>query len=79
MNHKIALPYKYELCEICRQVHVPVTAPLVNGKRLCSGCAPIEYGSLNQKSAYSREYTKAQNAHLRYINARNLQHAQGAV
>ncbi|WP_156151017.1 hypothetical protein [Methanosarcina sp. Kolksee] len=39
MSAKIRLPYKYELCECCRQTHVPVTYPRVNGKRLCSSCA----------------------------------------
>lgn len=37
---KIILPYKYELCENCRKVHVPVTDAKYKDRRLCSNCWP---------------------------------------
>jgi len=60
----------YELCEDCRKVFVPVTQPLVHGKRLCSGCAPIEYGTLTKEQAYRKELTKEQNQAHRIALAR---------
>ncbi|WP_155398297.1 hypothetical protein [Methanosarcina barkeri] len=39
---KIHCSNKYELCENCRVTFVPVTKPLINGKRLCSSCAGTE-------------------------------------
>lgn len=39
---KLKVSFKYEKCEGCGFVLVPVTTEKVNGKRLCTACAGSE-------------------------------------
>ncbi|WP_440947870.1 hypothetical protein ACSAZL_06375 [Methanosarcina sp. T3] len=43
---------KHELCEDCRLTFVPASWHKVNGKRLCSNCAPKERARIkNERTA----------------------------
>jgi hypothetical protein len=49
---------KYELCQACRQTFVPVTYPLVFGKRLCTCCAINERARLRKENSILQNYAQ---------------------
>lgn len=59
----------YELCEACRQVFVPVTYPLINGKRLCSQCAPRDYDLSRRESTILTKLSMQETAYSTPLTA----------
>jgi hypothetical protein len=48
----------HELCEDCRLTFVPASWPKVNGKRLCSNCAPKECARVKNERTALAQYRK---------------------
>jgi len=55
---KTPCPNKYELCQDCRQTFVPITFPLIFGKRLCTCCAIQERARLKKEGTTLKKYNQ---------------------
>lgn len=49
---------RYELCEDCHKVFVPVSSPLINGIHICSNCAPKRIQATHTEQTIQDKYTQ---------------------